>query len=67
MLIHQQITLFGSWVTSLKHMEDLVEHLDRWGVHPEVTCTDRLPLTEAAKAYDLADKGQTGKVCIVFE
>jgi threonine dehydrogenase-like Zn-dependent dehydrogenase len=66
-LIHQQITLFGSWVTSLKHMEDLVEHLDRWGVHPEVTCTDRLPLSEAAQAYDLADKGQTGKVCIVFD
>jgi threonine dehydrogenase-like Zn-dependent dehydrogenase len=67
LLIHQQITLFGSWVTSLKHMEDLVEHLDRWGVHPEATCTDQLPLAEAARAYDLADKGQTGKVCIVFE
>lgn len=67
LLIHQQITLYGSWVTSLKHMEDLVEHLDRWGVHPEITCTERLPLSEAAKAYDLADKGQTGKVCIVFD
>ena len=67
LLIHQQITLFGSWVTSLKHMEDLVEHLDRWGVHPEITCTDRLPLSQAAHAYDLADKGQTGKVCIVFD
>ena len=67
LLIHQQITLYGSWVTSLKHMEDLVEHLDRWGVHPELTCTERLPLEKAAKAYDLADKGQTGKVCIVFD
>jgi threonine dehydrogenase-like Zn-dependent dehydrogenase len=67
LLIHQQITIFGSWVTSLKHMEDLVEHLDRWGVHPEITCTERLPLDDAAKAYDLADKGQTGKVCIVFD
>ncbi len=67
LLIHQQITLYGSWVTSLKHMEDLVEHLDRWGIHPEVTCTERLPLSQAAKAYELADKGQTGKVCIVFE
>ena len=67
LLIHQQITLFGSWVTSLKHLEDLVEHLARWDVHPEVTCTQRLPLERAAEAYDLADKGQTGKVCIVFE
>jgi threonine dehydrogenase-like Zn-dependent dehydrogenase len=48
-------------------MEDLVEHLDRWGVHPEITCTERLRLDDAAKAYDLADKGQTGKVCIVFD
>lgn len=66
-LIHQQITLFGSWVTSLKHLQDLVEHLDRWGVHPEATCTHRFTIDEAAKAYDLADKGQTGKVCIVFD
>jgi threonine dehydrogenase-like Zn-dependent dehydrogenase len=66
-LIHQQITLFGSWVTSLKHLQDLVEHLDRWNVHPEITCTERLPLDQAAKAYDLADKGQTGKVCLVFD
>ena len=38
-LIHKQITLFGSWVTSLKHMEELVERLDRWGLHPDRTCT----------------------------
>ena len=67
MLIHKQITLFGSWVTSLKHLEELVERLDRWGLHPEATCTNRLPLSGAAEAYDLADKGQTGKVCIVFD
>jgi threonine dehydrogenase-like Zn-dependent dehydrogenase len=67
LLIHKQITLYGSWVTSLKHLEDLVEHLDRWGIHPELTCTHRLPLDRAAEAYDLADRGQSGKVCIVFE
>ncbi len=67
LLIHPQITLIGSWVTSLKRLEDLVEHLARWQIHPDITCTDRLPLQEAAKAYDLADKGQTGKVCLVFE
>jgi threonine dehydrogenase-like Zn-dependent dehydrogenase len=66
-LIHKQITLFGSWVTSLKHMEELVERLDRWGLHPDRTCTERHPLPDAAKAYDLAAGGQTGKVCIVFE
>jgi threonine dehydrogenase-like Zn-dependent dehydrogenase len=67
LLIHQQITLYGSWVTSLHHLQDLVEHLARWNVHPEVTCTERLPLSAAARAYELADQGQTGKVCIVYD
>ncbi|HOS42485.1 MAG TPA: zinc-binding dehydrogenase [Armatimonadota bacterium] len=66
-LIHKQITLFGSWVTSLKHLEELVERLDRWGLHPDVTSDVRLPLEQAAEAYRLAAGGQTGKVCIVFE
>jgi len=66
-LIHKQITLFGSWVTSLKHLEELVERIDRWGIHPNRTCTTQLPLARAAEAYDLADKGIGGKICIVFE
>ncbi|MHB9132069.1 MAG: zinc-dependent alcohol dehydrogenase family protein [Armatimonadota bacterium] len=66
-LIHKQITLYGSWVTSLKHLEELVERLDRWGIHPDVTCNVRLPLEKAEEAYQLAAGGQTGKVCIVFE
>ena len=67
LLIHPQITIYGSWVTSLKHMEELVERLDRWNLHPERTVTHRLPLDRAAEAYKLADKGRCGKVCIVFE
>jgi threonine dehydrogenase-like Zn-dependent dehydrogenase len=67
LLIHPQITMYGSWVTSLKHAEDLVERLVRWGIHPEDTVTHRLPLCEAPEAYRLADEGQTGKICIVFD
>jgi 2-desacetyl-2-hydroxyethyl bacteriochlorophyllide A dehydrogenase len=67
LLIHPQITLYGSWVTSLKHLEELVERLDRWGLHPEITCTHRLPLEKAAEAYRLADEGQVGKVAICFD
>ncbi len=68
-LIHPQITLYGSWVTSLKHLQDLLERLSLWGLHPESTSRADvfLPLEKAAEAYDLADKGQTGKVCIVFD
>jgi len=66
-LIHPQITLFGSWVTSLSHMTELTERLSRWNIHPEITVTHRLPIERAAEAYDIADKGQAGKVAIVFE
>lgn len=65
-LIHEQITLYGSWVTSRRHLAQLAELLARLDLHPEATGGPRLPLAEAAKAYDLADQGQTGKVSIVF-
>ena len=67
LLIHKQLTLYGSWVTSLKHMEDLLERLARWGLRPEKTVTHRLPLVQADEAYRLADQGRCGKVCIVFD
>jgi threonine dehydrogenase-like Zn-dependent dehydrogenase len=66
-LIHKQITLFGSWVTSLGHMAELLERLSRWEMHPDRTVTHRFPLDQAAEAYDVADKGRSGKVAIVFE
>lgn len=66
-IIHDQKTIFGSWVTNLGNMEDLVERMPRWGMHPEVTCTHRFPLERAAEAYDTMDKGKCGKVAIVFE
>jgi threonine dehydrogenase-like Zn-dependent dehydrogenase len=66
-LIHNQITLYGSWVTSVGRMEELVGRLATWGLHPEVTVTHRLPLDAAAEAYAVADAGQGGKVCIVME
>ncbi len=66
-LIHKQITLFGSWVTSLKHLEELVERIDRWQIHPEITSDVRLPLEKCGEAYQIAAGGQTGKVCVVFD
>ena len=67
MLIHRQVTLVGSWVTSLGHMAELLERLDRWGLHPASLVTDRFPLAEAAAAYELADRGLAGKVCLVTD
>jgi threonine dehydrogenase-like Zn-dependent dehydrogenase len=66
-LIHRQVELHGSWVTSLGHMAELLDRLDRWGLHPETTVTDRLPLADAAEAYRRADSGATGKVCLVMD
>jgi threonine dehydrogenase-like Zn-dependent dehydrogenase len=65
-LIHPQITLYGSWVTSVGHMEELVEKLVAWNLKPEVTVTHRFGLDEAAEAYRVADEGQSGKVVLVM-
>lgn len=67
MLIHKQATLIGSWVTSLGHMAELLDRLERWDLHPEALVTDRFRLTEAAEAYRVADGGTAGKVCIVMD
>jgi len=66
-LIHEQITLFGSWVTSRKHLSDLALLLAARGVHPEATCGRKLQLSDAALAYDISDKAQEGKVCIISD
>lgn len=66
-LIHPRITLYGSWVTSIGHMEELVEHLVRWDLHPERTVSHRFALEDAAEAYRVAEEAQSGKICIVFE
>jgi threonine dehydrogenase-like Zn-dependent dehydrogenase len=67
LLIHQQITLHGSWVTSLGHMAELLERLVRWNLHPERIITHRYPLDQAEEAYRIADRGAAGKVCLVFD
>jgi threonine dehydrogenase-like Zn-dependent dehydrogenase len=66
LMIHKQVSLHGSWVTSIGHMEDLLRHLDRWKLQPSLIVTDTFTLDEAAAAYDLADRGTAGKVVITF-
>jgi threonine dehydrogenase-like Zn-dependent dehydrogenase len=66
-LIHDQKTIYGSWVTNLGNAEDLVERMPRWNMHPDVTCTHRFSLEQAADAYRTMDEGKCGKVAIVFD
>ena len=66
-IIHGQKTIYGSWVTSLWRMEELVERLVRWGIHPEDLITDEFPLEKAGEAYALMASGNCGKVAVVFD
>lgn len=66
-LIHGQKTLYGSWVTSIWKMEELVERIVRWGIHPEKLLTHRFPLARAAEAYQMMASGRCGKVAVCFD
>lgn len=66
-IIHDQITIYGSWVTNIWRMEELVERLVRWGIHPADLVTHRFALDQADKAYELMDEGKCGKVAVVFD
>ena len=63
-MIHDQKTLYGSWVTSTWLMEELVERLVRWNLHPADIITHRFPLSRAAEAYALMASGKCGKVAV---
>lgn len=65
-IIHGQKTIYGSWVTSLWKMEELVERLVRWGIHPEDLITHEFSLDNVAEAYRLMAAGQCGKVAVTF-
>ena len=41
-VIHKSLTVYGSWVCSIGEMEELVERLVRWNMHPEVSNSDML-------------------------
>ncbi len=66
-IIHDQKTIYGSWVTNIWRMEELVERLVRWGIHPEKLVTHRFPLERANEAYELMAGGKCGKVAVVFD
>jgi threonine dehydrogenase-like Zn-dependent dehydrogenase len=48
-------------------MEDLVERLVRWNIHPDTLITHRFPLTKADEAYALMASGACGKVAVCFD
>jgi threonine dehydrogenase-like Zn-dependent dehydrogenase len=66
-IIHDQKTIYGSWVTSTWLMEELVERLVRWNLHPADLVTHRFALENVADAYALMASGKCGKVAVCFE
>lgn len=66
-IIHDQKTIYGSWVTSIWLMEELVERLVRWDLRPSQLITHRFPLEKAGFAYELMSSGRCGKVAVCFD
>lgn len=66
-IIHDQKTIYGSWVTNIWRMEELVERLVRWNVKPEHLITHRFSLHQVSEAYSLMASGKCGKVAVVFD
>ena len=66
-IIHDQKTIYGSWVTSTWRMEELVERLVRWNLHPADLITHRFGLEQADEAYALMATGRCGKVAVCFD
>ncbi len=66
-IIHDQKTIFGSWVTSTWRMEELVERLVAWKLHPADLVTNRFPLDRVSEAYTLMAGGKCGKVAVCFD
>jgi threonine dehydrogenase-like Zn-dependent dehydrogenase len=66
-IIHDQKTIYGSWVTNIWRMEELVERLVRWKIKPESLITHRFKLNEVSEAYSLMASGKCGKVAVVFD
>jgi threonine dehydrogenase-like Zn-dependent dehydrogenase len=66
-IIHDQKTIYGSWVTSTWLMEELVERLVRWNLHPADLITHRFSLDRVGDAYALMAAGKCGKVAVCFD
>jgi len=66
-IIHDQKTIYGSWVTSTWLMEELVERLVRWNLHPAELITHRFSLDKVGDAYALMSSGKCGKVAVCFD
>jgi threonine dehydrogenase-like Zn-dependent dehydrogenase len=66
-IIHDQKTIYGSWVTSIWRMEELTERIVRWKIKPEKLITHKFKLNDAGAAYSLMASGKCGKIAVIFD
>ncbi|GLZ12220.1 oxidoreductase [Actinomadura sp. NBRC 104425] len=64
-LLHKQLTIHASWVTSLPAMSELARNLVDWGLRPERVVSDVFGFSRAGEAYALAAGASKGKVVLV--
>jgi threonine dehydrogenase-like Zn-dependent dehydrogenase len=62
-IIHRDLTLAGSLCYDFDKMDELIGHI-RKGLRVEKILTHTFTLEESEKAWDLFDRGKTGKVII---
>ena len=48
-------------------MEDMVEKIVRWGIHPDELITHRFTLDKVNEAYSLMVNDKCDKVALVFD
>lgn len=63
-LILKQLSLHGSWVSSLAQMEDVVGVLRARDLHPDTLVTRQYRLEDGPAAYTAFDAGPAGKLVI---
>lgn len=63
-LIHGQRQISGSWAVPLWEIEELLEMLTRWNVHPSEMITHTFPLRRIDEAFRVAVSEQCGKIAI---
>jgi len=65
LVIQKQLTIKGSWVSSLGQMENVLDVLVRRDLHPDSMIVRQFALNEGAEAYKLFNAGSVGKIAIV--
>lgn len=66
-LLHKEITLTGSWVTSVPHMIEVADLLARSDAHPELLVDRSFELRDVDEAYRFASSTEGGKACVTFD